>query len=484
MKLQPDELSNIGIPATQDLLVIEPGTDLTPILLSVPMLPDTPVGQLLSAGAAITFGVPWLSAQANQDWFGRRLFVWTHGLPQQKLVGIVMSRIGRQPEQHQSVFDAIRTAIVRMDAGCECVLISRGTSAERHAARAAALFGRPSLFVSDQFADSGSQNGWQQFWDKVAERCSAASSTSQPTVYVSPEISPSVETTTPLCDRLLIGMSQRAICAHVKGRGHTFGLLHRRLTSNVWPAGSVLVHQQSKSRPVDKLLEVGAVGWMFLSQSQPSNSQAEDEPVEVTPHYTNFDHTQFLTHCTRRYDGPWPGESEEQFLDDLLLDRSGADHSALATLCRIVGQRKLLANNQMTRGDTKVVCFADCPATELVSRRTFRAHRGKWDYEPFGVCIRRRWLSKHGAKPVLYISKSDWNAIEPGHYWYYQTETTEDESVDWKTEREWRVPQDIDLSRIPNDDIFVFVPDHQSADAVRSVCPWPIVTLCSDDSDE
>ena len=73
----------------------------------------------------------------------------------------------------------------------------------------------------------------------------------------------------------------------------------------------------------------------------------------------------YLTHCTRGADGPWPDQDRAEYLDSLILGRPDAAHSALAALTRIVQQRRLLATGRAIRGGTPVVCFTAVGIAEL-----------------------------------------------------------------------------------------------------------------------
>ena len=57
-----------------------------------------------------------------------------------------------------------------------------------------------------------------------------------------------------------------------------------------------------------------------------------------------------LWHATRRHEGPWAGQGESEFLDELLFERPERDRSALATLRRIIGERRLRASLVALRG--------------------------------------------------------------------------------------------------------------------------------------
>jgi hypothetical protein len=187
-----------------------------------------------------------------------------------------------------------------------------------------------------------------------------------------------------------------------------------------------------------------------------------------------------LTHCTRRRPGPWPGEDEDQFLDDLILDRAGADHSALAALWRIVHSGRLIASGEFVRGETPVVSFTAVPLSQLQTLRTYRSHLGRWDFEPYGICIRRDWLQRCGARPVQYGDESLWETLPDADRPFFQksdSHTASGKRIDWTVEREWRHVGDMELEAIPAEAALLFVPSESEARQLAAVSPWPIVVL-------
>jgi len=116
---------------------------------------------------------------------------------------------------------------------------------------------------------------------------------------------------------------------------------------------------------------------------------------------TEIPRADYLTHCTRGTDGPWPDQDRAEYLDNLILGRPDAAHSALSALTRIVQQRRLLATGRAIRGGTPVVCFTAAGIAELRHLRTFRSHRRRWDFEPYGIGVSREWLEQRGQRPSV-----------------------------------------------------------------------------------
>jgi hypothetical protein len=229
----------------------------------------------------------------------------------------------------------------------------------------------------------------------------------------------------------------------------------------------------------------------------------------------------FLTHTTRACVGPWPDQSRDDFIDSLLDGRPDADHSPLAALVRIVTQRRLIASSLAIRGRYRIVSFTAVPLAELPRLRVFRSHRSRWDFEPYGICIRREWLERRGAQPVRYGGEPDWQRMaEPDRPFFqlvrrvdrgefgrrHTPEQLADQTagrpftptispgearesglatgdaagnaervaIDWTVEHEWRHLGDLDLSALGRDEALLFVPDEEKARLLLEFSPWPV----------
>ena len=175
----------------------------------------------------------------------------------------------------------------------------------------------------------------------------------------------------------------------------------------------------------------------------------------------------YLTHWTRDQHGPWPGESREEYLAKCVRGDPDCDRSALATLVHIVQTQQLTGTTQAIRGGEPVVCFTEMPLAELVQRRVFRSHRGQWDCESYGFCIRRNWLDQRGARPVYYGGDEDWERLPPDERPFFQLRQTRSRGdrrpIDWTQEREWRCRGSLDLRQLTAADGLLFVPSRTEA---------------------
>ncbi|CAD76451.1 hypothetical protein RB9779 [Rhodopirellula baltica SH 1] len=231
-------------------------------------------------------------------------------------------------------------------------------------------------------------------------------------------------------------------------------------------------------KAAERLLKAGALG-RFLSRSCDviSDIHAERSQPGTAKKSTDsnvLEQDEWLVHCTRRCDGPWPGQSWTQYRDEMLL---GSDEAAaresLHSLRRIVRMRRLIAGATTSKKDHRVVCLSAVPLPDLLRRRTFRSHVSRWDYEPFGIAIRRSAASKVGLRPVIYGPASVRDGLPADERYLYQAEGRDQ---DWTAEKEWRSLGDVDLDSLDVDDVCVFVPSETDGQVIAEVNHrgWPI----------
>lgn len=182
----------------------------------------------------------------------------------------------------------------------------------------------------------------------------------------------------------------------------------------------------------------------------------------------------WLAHCTRECSGPWPGQSRRDYLDDLILGRPTSDHSVLASLLRIITQRRLRAVSRPVQSGPPAVSFSACPLVDLASRRIFRPHRGRWDFEPYGIAVSRNWLATRGGRPVIYRPPDSLRGDDP---FEQPAHARTQPKLDWTREAEWRHPGDLDLRSLSATRGLVFVDHEEDARIVATVSPWPVVVL-------
>lgn len=306
---------------------------------------------------------------------------------------------------------------------------------------------------------------------------------------------------TPERDRAAIAWADEVIALGVRSGGNLHILLRERLRAGERGVLLVDLPDLQPHAVREELLAQGAelwspeaetVGWALLpdhfaddkksvGQECPTYDDARFRPL---PSAEGWD---LLTHTTRACPGGWPGQTDDNYLDSLLDGRDDADHSALGTLIRIITQRRLIASNRLIRGGHAVVSLTAVPLAELPRLHRYRGHLARWDFEPCGLCLRREWLARRGARRVLYGGEAEWAVTPAADQPFFQCVRELDratwsggappDTIDWSTEREWRHVGDLDLSDATADDVLLFVPNGDDARRLASVCPWPITIL-------
>jgi hypothetical protein len=144
-------------------------------------------------------------------------------------------------------------------------------------------------------------------------------------------------------------------------------------------------------------------------------------------------------------------------------------------------QRRLIASARAIRGGTPVVSFTSIPLTELHRLRVFRPHRVRWDFQPYGICIRRPWLEQRETRPVRYAADQQWTDLSEDERPFFQLDHTRARrggaTMDWTVEQEWRHLGDLTLQELPSEEGFVFVPTPSEAQQLATVSRWPVVVV-------
>ncbi len=290
----------------------------------------------------------------------------------------------------------------------------------------------------------------------------------------------------PLRDRALVVNADTVYVLQLRPEGNLHRLLKERIEQH---RGGIVLVDLPGLQPdsvKDELLKAGVEIWRptteecrpLDSDSSPEEGQDDDcysiQPrvYEIVP-FPSGDGWEFLAHTTRACPGPWPDESFEQYADNLAESRTDADHSTLSTFRRILVQKRLIASGKTIRGGSPAVSFTACPLENLPALHRYRTHRVRWDFEPYGLCIRRSWLESRGVRPVRYGDESLWQSLTEDERPFFQLAVGES-GIDWTVEQEWRAAGDVSLQDLTSDDVILFVPDFESAKSLTSVTNWPI----------
>jgi hypothetical protein len=191
----------------------------------------------------------------------------------------------------------------------------------------------------------------------------------------------------------------------------------------------------------------------------------------------------YLTHCTRGRAAAWPDESHIGYLHSLLLSRNDSDvlASPFLALQRILDQQRLLATNRYKRTNLATVSFSQVPLKNLLAARSFQKHLGRWDWEPYGLCLHRDYLEGIGVRRVIYGDNNTWSALPTSDRPYFQLagqcHVTRGDEGRWSWEREWRLAGDLRLASLPFEKAFVFVPTWEEARCLQTSSRFSVLCL-------
>lgn len=283
-------------------------------------------------------------------------------------------------------------------------------------------------------------------------------------------------------DRLAIELADRVDATFVRPKGNILQLLCERLGRD--PAAMIQVLVTSKQDAAAKeLIACGAIGYWLPIEPQtaatsPIQRLSQTATTRTTIRSLLDSPEKWLIHSTRARTGPWPGESEQQFRDWLLLSPPHSENSTpLETLQRIVREQRLVGTHRTTSSDQPVVCFTSLPMAQWLSRRKFRPHLGRWDAEPYGIALRRDAAMKQGVQPVVYGDQDVLERSSDDERWRFQSTG---KTYDWTAEAEWRGRGVIDLTSFDDGDVIVFVNQPYEANELAH-SPWPIVAVAGDE---
>ncbi|MFM7073836.1 MAG: hypothetical protein ACKO38_18785 [Planctomycetota bacterium] len=408
---------------------------------------------------------PELATERVAQWVGKCRVHVPNAIPSGRRWSLISSRLPRALDEHPEWFQRLRAACDELRASGGIVVAVDGTAACRFVCHAAERFSLPLLFLrlgteTTSGATSNHSELLAQTGPAEVELAEANDDDDEPSFQ---EI--------PLRDRLLwlLGQEIRVLAARRAGTVERL-IAYQQRESPAWQPVRLDRIATHETWTPPKPSAVTAI-----EAARPSSTPAPILDTATTLPWPA------LWHATRRHEGPWTGQTESEFLDELLFERPERDRSEAATLRRILEDGRLRASPLAIRGGFAAVCFSAAPLDQRSSLRTFRAHRGRWDAEPFGIAVRTETLVARGARPVIYGDESTWNNLaEPDRPWFQRHSTRSGKTpIDWSREQEWRLLGDLPLDELPPADVRVFVPDASMATRIAAVSRWPVIVLKS-----
>ncbi|MCO8120805.1 hypothetical protein NHH03_03575 [Stieleria sp. TO1_6] len=380
---------------------------------------------------------------------------------------ITSSHLGHSTRLHAEVCRYISRSMIDARRSGHCVVVASESAAEPWVVRAAELFGVPLIHVhaTGNDTEQAVSNDQVTGRDRAIVRCQTSATR----------------------DDVVAAIADQVDCVYLRPHGNIEASLQQQLEHTDQATVRIAIHSPAIDKRSHKatlaMMGRGAVGWYCrppdrqLPDRQPiAHSGDENSGVRVTAKtdaarivaddWTKTD-GQWLVHCTRAPSGPWPGQSMRQHRDSLLLGGSStmamSTPAPLDSLLRIVQTRRLVASALTSDRRWPVVCFSQQPLAWLLSQRRYRPHLHRWDYEPYGIAIRKTAAVAAGFAPVVYGSAGDASTLPADERYRHQATG---KTYDWTREREWRHLGDVDLDRFDVADVRVFVGEESDAPRV------------------
>lgn len=306
-----------------------------------------------------------------------------------------------------------------------------------------------------------------------------------------------------LCrDAVLVGMADRLDIAFARKRGKISYLATNRL-NQIQDASVRVAVNNHRQCDASRLIQAGAVGWYLsrtdsgLAEGEPAlqDDGAKERVVSLIAQHSesgnsesgnwHLQDNQWLIHCTRGVNGPWPDESDSQYRNSMMLGgltqygmhlggTTTAVRGPIDTLCRILRSGRMIASAITSSHQSPVVCFTAMTLDQVLQCRRYRPHVGRWDFEPFGIAIRKTTAIQIGMQPVVYgLDRDKTDLAESELYRFHPLGRT----FDWTYEREWRSSQTIDLSQLGPSDVRVFAGDSPEARKRLANCGFRVTWI-------
>jgi hypothetical protein len=463
------------------------------------------IADLLNRGFQLLDQWPHRDRGTTQQWLGCRLFLAEanafSGVVSGSINAIVSSQLGRDKLRLTYWPTLLDWALRKTSLDNASVLAVAGTTLFESTIQFARVAGIPvtQLVLSDESLSPRSMNlsSWLvECLSRCLESLDLQNRAEIRRIFMSPELEHGSDDSSamqfskfPVRDRVAIALADRVLVVSVKVGGKIAGLLERRLGTAEFPAASVfLAIAQYASMPlqdfsaVSAWLDRGAVGYVVMIDDARRLSRCCRcrQPSRVATLQIccskklwlerDLESWHFLAHCTRGNGGPVPQESTEGYYRRIWNEGRILPADPFLALLQILIDGRVRGSNWLTRGHQPSVSLSQVALPELLSRRRFRSHLGRWDWEPYGLLFNQSVLSQ--ARPVIYGGQAEYEKLSSDEQVFFQPAET---SVDWSVEQEWRVVGDIDLGLLPTEGVTVFTRFRAEAQQLAGHSQFPVV---------
>lgn len=481
--------------------------------------------QVVGLAGELTLRVPWISEPLFDCWLGPRLVWWSSGPGDRATVSVVSSRMSRAWDEQPEWFAGWRAIGRELQETGERLLLVTSTSTARCGRHVAERMRVPyvevtvashTLTVASWLRSLGAKVMAARSENPVSQSPSALRLQCELSPVLPPELTASLkwllpeslrgadqslpDRAIPVADRALVLLGHRLRTLSIRPGGQVESLLQtRELQREFWHGWTPPQALGSDEGHIPPATHPGKV--VADCEHDPREQDSSKQEPRVTRSWLTIEHVAsipLLCHCTRRHDGPWEDQSEDEYWDELLWERPTKDRSALAVLSRILTTNRLAASSLAIRGGYRVIGFTARKLDELSAARVYQRHRRRWDFEPYGLAIHQAWLQQRGAQPVIYGDDRDWQRLDETKRPFFQpagessaatsvatdaavrkAAATSPSAARWTREQEWRLVGDLDLRDLPGDAAFILVGDLSDVSRLPVNLRWPVVVLPS-----
>lgn len=407
-----------------------------------------------------------------------------------RLISIVSSRLGKNMDQKSSWFDAVRTLAVQQQEQDIPIVTAPGTTTFSYLHRLSELFGLTLISLTPVPHNSSIRplNDQQKYRTSNFPNATVVNA-----FYDWKGRTEITSKRPPNVNQILIDISQNCFVISCRKKGIVHSALQDRLQKGSSKRTRILIdHQLTTSSVSTELTNQGAIPWWLYKSPkskqspQPTkqnsftstkNKRTSPSRLALPARISQLSGRRFLIHWTRQSTGPWPEQTYHEFLDELLFNSSNRGEGGFSTLKRILAQQRIRGTNTLTKGKQRMTCLTAVPLSTYASRRIFRTHLSRWDFEHYGIGFDYELLKKMGARPVNYGTESDRNRLSVLDRLFFQLQTSTRSRINWREEREWRLRGDLDFKNVPHQMAFVFVKTSSQRAALENQSRWPVVTI-------
>lgn len=450
--------------------------------------------------------IPGIDPGLLTDWAGHRLWLVHRARlkTESPWSSIVSSRWNRSDTECAEWPRWIELAMRKLTRDNKTLLIIPGTTIARMVSPLAQCLPSPALSLRVCAAERSSLGHW--LTQSLAQAL-APSSVAMATLWVSPAHRPCSDglTTYPLADRLSFVLAHTLLALTVRPGGNMASLMARRLQDSRFSAGTTSLRVEASSRRAHTTwLDRRLVGWYVPASRQPqvsrntlahraladrrqvsirsANSRQWTAPMRLIERWEDY-----LAHCVRGTASDRVQRVAGETVLDAVLDGTTPERSPLHTLWTILAAGRLRASDRLLRSSTSAVSFSAVPLPALLSRRRYQAHLGRWDWEPYGLLIRRQVLEQMGARPVIYGDERLFDSLRFDERQFFQPAHRRSARMpldQWQAEQEWRILDDVRLYELPSNSLILFVATSSEAQTLAGLVPWPVIWQQADRNDQ